>query len=152
VLLLAAAGGLRGQTFLSLGASAGSGSGCALSSGNTCTLTARVTGLTPTTVTFDFSPAVAGAQVGAPAGPDSTGLTSITYRAPVPVLTRQTVIVTATAVDGTKASQQITLVPPTTTVQVVPSATVTLSAGQTQRFTATVLGPSQSAVTWTYSP
>lgn len=151
-LLLAAAGGLHGQALVSLGASSGSGSGCALSGGGTCTLSARVTGITPATVTFDFSPRVAGDNIGAPNGPNSSGLTTIAYTAPNPVLARQTITVTATAVDGSKAQTLITLVPPTATVSLNPSATVTLAGGQTQHFTATVLGVSQTGVTWTLSP
>ena len=94
----------HGETLLSLGASSGSGSGCSLGAGGTCTLSARVTGLSPATVTFDFNPpaSVTGGTVGAPVGPNATGLTTITYTAPSPVLSRQTITVTATAVDGTR--------------------------------------------------
>src|ERR1051325_7304939 len=114
LLPVVAAGALHAQALISLGASSGSGTGCSLGNGGTCTLTARVTGITPATVRFTFIPAVDGATVGAPIGPDATGLTTITYRAPSTVLVRQTVTVTATAIgDDTKtASQQITLAPP----------------------------------------
>ncbi len=145
------AGLAQGQTLLSLGASSGSSGSCNLSGGGVCTLSARVTGLSPATVTFDFSPTVAGAVIGNPSGPNSTGLTTITYTAPNPILSRQTVTVSATASDGTRASTVITLVPPTVTVQVTP-ATVTLTAGASQHFTANVFGVSQTGVTWSISP
>jgi len=151
LLLVLAAGGLRADTLISLGASTTGGSGCALSGGATCNLSALVTGVTPATVTFDFSPTVAGAVIGTPVGPNN-GLTTITYKAPSPVAARQTITVTATAVDGTKAFATITLVPPSVTVSVTPSATVTLSPGATQHFTATVFGISQTGVTWSISP
>jgi uncharacterized protein (TIGR03437 family) len=117
-----------------------------------CTLTARVTGLLPATVTFAVSPRLPGDNFAIVSGPDGTGLTTARYTAPNPVLARQTLTVTATAVDGTRATQLITVIPPTATVQVTPSATVTLTAGQQQSFTANVLGVSQTSVTWTFSP
>jgi uncharacterized protein (TIGR03437 family) len=152
LLLLGAAATCYGQTLITLGASAGSGSGCALSAGGICTLTARVTGLPTAAVTFEVTPRVAGDSFVVVSGPNETGLTTARYTAPTPVLARQTITVTARATDGSSVAQVITLVPPTTTVQVTPSATVTLTAGQTQRFTATVFGVSQTGVTWTYSP
>src|SRR5215472_413099 len=115
LLLACAAGAIYGQTLVSLGASAGFSSGCALTGGGTCSLSARVTGNSNTSVSFQFSPTVAGAVIGPKVGPDSTGLTTITYTAPNPVSSRQTVTVTATAVDGTKAQTQITLTAPTET-------------------------------------
>ena len=149
---VSAAGALRGQTTVSLGASSnGSSAGCALSGGQTCTLTARVTGLANSAVTFTFSPTVAGVMIGTPTGPDGTGLSRITYIAPTLITSRQTVTATATAIDGAKAQTQITLVPPAITVQVNP-ATVTLTGGQTQLFTASVFGISSTGVTWSISP
>src|ERR1035438_6981519 len=85
-LLCLAAGALHGQVLVSLGAS-----GCsALQGGQTCTLTARVTGSPNTTVTFSFSPTVPGATPGLPTNPDATGLTTDTYKAPNFVTARHT--------------------------------------------------------------
>jgi uncharacterized protein (TIGR03437 family) len=152
LLLAAAAGPMQSQTLISLGATSGNSSGCSLSAGATCTLSALVTGITPATATFEFSPTVAGATVGTPSGPSSSGLTTITYKAPSPVAARQTVTVVARAADGTPSSPvTITLVPVSISVQISP-ATVTLTSGQTQHFTATVFGVSQSGVTWSYTP
>ena len=148
-LLCLAAGALHGQVLVSLGAS-----GCsALQGGQSCTLTARVTGSPNTTVTFSFSPTVPGATPGLPTNPDSTGLTTETYKAPNFVTARQTVTATATSVsDPTQAaSVLISLIPPTITIQVTPSA-VTLSNGQTQQFSALVSGVSQTGVTWSINP
>jgi uncharacterized protein (TIGR03437 family) len=149
LLLGLAAGSLRAQVLVSLGTSTNCGT---LSGAQSCTLTARVTGLSDQSVTWSFNPTVAGATLGNPVGPDSTGQTSRVYTAPNLVAARQTVTVTVTASDGaTKASAQITLVPPSVTVLVSPSS-VTLTASQTQKFSATVLGISNSAVTWSISP
>jgi uncharacterized protein (TIGR03437 family) len=140
---------LQAQALVSLGTSTSCGS---LSGAQICNLTARVTGLTDTSVTWAFSPSVAGATLGTPAGPDATGQTTRTYTAPSLVTARQTVTVSVTASDGvTRAFAQITLIPPAVTVVVSPAA-VTLTGGQTQKFTATVLGISNSAVTWSISP
>jgi uncharacterized protein (TIGR03437 family) len=115
-------------------------------------LTARVTGLTPATVTFEFTPSVSSDRLSGLTGPDSTGLTKITYTAPSPITSKQTISVTARAADGTAAVPvTITLVPVTISVTVTPS-TATLNAGQSARFTAAVLGTSQTGVTWSYSP
>jgi uncharacterized protein (TIGR03437 family) len=153
LLLVFAAGAAYGQTVVTLGASAGNTNGCALTASATCTLTARVTGLADTTVAFLFSPTPqsTGSSLGNQGAPDSTGLTTLTYKAPVTISARVTVTVTARASDGTVSnSVSITLVPPTVVVQVTP-ATATLSGGQTVRFTATV-NASQSGVTWSISP
>ena len=138
----------RATTLVSLGTSSTCGT---LTSGQVCTLTASVTGLPSAQVTFKFSPTVSGAVIGTPSGPNSSGTTTITYTAPNPVTSRQTVTATAAASDGTQASQLISLIPPSITIQVSPSS-VTLSAGQTQQFTAAVLGVSSTGVTWSLSP
>jgi uncharacterized protein (TIGR03437 family) len=149
LLLGLAAGSLRAQALVSLGTSTSCGS---LSGAQNCTLTARVTGLADQSVTWSFSPTVAGVTLGNPVGPDNTGQTTRTYTAPNLVTARQTVTATVTASDGvTRASAQITLVPPSVTVLVSPSS-VTLLAAQSQKFSATVLGISNSAVTWSISP
>src|SRR3954453_8078990 len=72
LLLFSASTVVHGQTLLSLGASSGSGSGCNLGGGGTCPLSARVTGLSPATVTFVFAPpaSVTGGTVGTPVGPN----------------------------------------------------------------------------------
>jgi len=137
----------RCATTVTLGTSSSCGT---LSSGQTCTLTAVVTGVTPATVTFSFSPIVTGATQGTPNGPNQSGTTTITYVAPSPVTAAVTVIATATASDGTKAQAEISLVPPTFTVQVSPSSVI-LTGGQSQQFTAEVFGISATGVTWSLS-
>jgi uncharacterized protein (TIGR03437 family) len=116
-------------------------------------MTARVTGAANLAVGWTFTPTVLGATVGVGTAPDPTGLSTITYKAPNFITTRQTVTVTATSVvDPTKAAvAQISLVPATVTIQVSPS-TVTLTGGKTQQFTAAVFGISQTGVTWSISP
>lgn len=77
----------------------------------------------------------------------STGL----YTAPANIQTKQTVTVTATSSDSSRAvSAVITLMPPVT-VSLNPS-TATLPAYGEQLFHATVLNSSNSAVNWSLSP
>ena len=123
-----AAAALHGQVLVSLGTSTGCGN---LQGGQTCTLTARVTGAANLAVTWSFSPAVSGASAGAGTAPDATGLSTNTYRAPSFITTRQVVTATATSVaDPSKAaSAQMTLVPIAVTIAVTP-ASVNLNAGQ----------------------
>jgi len=141
-----AAGALHGQVLVSLGASTGCGS---LQGGQTCTLTARVTGAANLAVTWSFSPSVAGAVAGTGTAPDSTGLSTNTYKAPSFITVPQTVTATATSVadPSQAASVFIGLIPVTITVTVSPAA-VSLSAGQSQAFSAAVSGTSQTGVTW----
>ena len=147
LLCLAAAG--YAQILVSLGTTTGCGS---LTGGQTCTLTAAVTGTANATVTWNFSPTVAGAVLGPVNAPNSAGQTTRTYTAPQVITQKQVVTATATASDGvTSASALITLVPPSVTVQVLPAA-VTLLAGQSQQFTASVFGVSSTGVTWSISP
>ena len=110
-----------------------------LSGGQTVQLSASLSGTTNPNVTWSLSPSV---------GSLSNGL----YQAPSTVTSQQTVKVTATAAaDSTKsASATITLMPPTN-VGVSPS-TVSLGAGQSAQFSATVGGVSSTAVSWTLSP
>ena len=141
------------EVFISVGTSAGNSSACgSLLSAQTC-VTARVSNeVSNAAVTFTFSPTVPGASVGAPHGPDASGLTWIVYSAPAVVSTRTVVVVTVTSVeDGTTATGQIALSPPSFTIVVNPS-NVTLNAGQSQAFTAQVIGVSQTGVTWSISP
>ena len=136
LLLCLAAGGAHAVVTVTLGASSGQTSGCALQASQTCSLTARVTGQTNTAaVTWSFSPVVAGAAPGTGTAPDGTGLSSNTYRAPSVTVSRATVTATATSVEDNQvsASAQITLQPVTFTIQVNP-ASVNLLAGQTQQF------------------
>jgi uncharacterized protein (TIGR03437 family) len=117
--LLAGAALLHAQTVtITLGATAASGaSGCSLTDGQVCTLTSRVTctgsgtqcaGFNPA-VTWSFSPSQVGTFIATP--PDATGLSTATYTAPNPVVSRQTVTATAAAVANTTktASTSITL-------------------------------------------
>jgi uncharacterized protein (TIGR03437 family) len=63
-------------------------------------------------------------------------------------------IVTVTAVsqaDGTKLAQALVTLVNRVTISLAPSA-VTLTANQTQQFTATVAGTNNTAVTWTLTP
>jgi len=107
VLLVLSPGYLaNAQTLISLGTSSNCG---ALNSGQTCTLTALVTGLADRSVTWNFNPAVFGSSPGNPVGPSNAGITTIAYRAPAAIAARQEVIATATAVDGASASARITL-------------------------------------------
>ena len=78
-LLSLAAGALHGQATVTLGAGTGCGS---LQAAQTCTLTARVTGVANQAVTWSFNPTVTGAVIGNGSAPDSTGLSTNTYRAP----------------------------------------------------------------------
>jgi hypothetical protein len=114
-----------------------------LSQGQSQLFTATVTGTTNTGVTWSMSP-----QLGTLSG----GL----YTAPSTITSQQTVTITATSqADTTKsASATVTLNPPATqTVAVTVSpAAVTLKAGQTQQFTATVTGTTKTAVTWSLNP
>ncbi len=146
--LCLAAGALHGQVLVTLGDNLSSSN---VSGGQTVTLTAQVTGNSNTSVTFSFSPGVSGATVGTPTV--SGAITTITYKAPSVVTSQQTVTATAISVADTTqaASVQFTLTPPAVTVVVSPS-TATLNAGQTQQFTAQVLGVSQTGVTWSISP
>ena len=147
-LLLFTAAVLPAQVLVTLGDNLSSSN---VSGGQTVTLTAQVTGASNTSVTFSFSPSVSGAAVGTPTV--NGAITTVTYKAPALVTARQTVTATATSVADTtqSASVQFTLVPPTVSVSVQPSS-VSLAAGQTQQFTAQVLGVSQTGVTWTISP
>lgn len=150
LLLFLASCALQAQVQVSLGTTTGCGS---LQGGQTCTLTARVTGASNQAVTWSFSPSVTSATVGAGSAPDATGLSTNTYKAPNFITARQVVTATATSVEdpAKSASAQISLVPVTVTIQVIPLS-VTLAGGQTQQFSATVSGTSQTTVQWSINP
>jgi uncharacterized protein (TIGR03437 family) len=86
-----------------------------LNQGQTSNIQALLSAACPSDkrVRFDFSPTVAGASIGAPTGPDSGGLSTVTYTAPATIATSSKVMVTATSLaDLTKtASTTITLAP-----------------------------------------
>jgi uncharacterized protein (TIGR03437 family) len=150
LLLVIAAGALPAQVQVSLGA----GTGCnSLQAAQTCSLSARVTGAANLAVTWSFTPQVPGAVTGSGTAPDPTGLSTNTYKAPNFITSRTIVTASATSVadPSQTASTFITLVPVTITVAVNPNA-VSLAAGQSQGFTATVSGISQTGVTWSINP
>lgn len=104
---------------------------------------ASIAGNPNTAVTWDVSCTAGGAACGTI---DTTGL----YTAPATVTNQSTVTVTATSVADTSktATATVTLVP--VSVAVTP-ATVSLSVSGTQQFSASVLGTSNTAVTWSVS-
>src|SRR6185312_3699880 len=101
--------------------------------------TASVTGNADISVTWSLSPNVGNVS--------STGL----YTAPASIASSQNVTVTATSVaDTTKsASATVTLTPVSVTLA---PATSSLGASQTQQFTPTVTGSSNTSVAWTINP
>jgi uncharacterized protein (TIGR03437 family) len=144
--LFLAAAALHAQVLVGLSTSANT-----LLGGQSATLTALVTGTTNTVVTWNRSPGVG--TLGTGSAPNAGGLSTNTYTAPTLISTAQTITITATsAADPTKiASVQIQLTPVAITVLVSPSS-VTLSAGQTEQFSATVTGVSSTGVTWSINP
>jgi hypothetical protein len=114
-----------------------------LRAGQTQQFTASVTDTGNSAVTWSLSPAAGSIS--------ASGL----YTAPSTISTQQTVAVTATSVaDPTKkATAAITLLPPAQSVTISVSPTqVSLFAGQSAQFAATVSGTTNTAVTWTRSP
>src|SRR5262249_2544643 len=100
-------------------------------------------------VTFSGSGA---ASLSSVSGPDSTGLTTAVFTAPATVNAQLQVVVVATSVaDPTKSASVTLTLQPTVSLTVNP-ATVTLSNGQTQQFTANFTGTTNSAVLWAISP
>jgi hypothetical protein len=77
----------------------------------------------------------------------ATGL----YTAPASITSSQAVTVTATGVADATKSGSATVNLSLTAVSVSPPS-ATLTAGQTQQFTATVTGTTNTAVTWSISP
>jgi hypothetical protein len=68
-----------------------------LTDGETATLKALVTGTTNTGVKWTVTPTVAGATVGPETGPDASGTSTNSYKAPAPLNTTTTVTVTVTS-------------------------------------------------------
>jgi hypothetical protein len=103
--------------------------------------TATVSGSSNTGVSWSISPLVGSIS--------SSGL----YTAPTKVKLAQTVTVTASSLaDPTKtATAPIALLTPVVSITVGP-ANASLTASQTQQFTTTVTGISQTGVSWTISP
>ena len=110
--------------------------------GQTQQLAATVINTSNTAVTWTVSPAGSGTV-------SSSGL----YTAPASIASQTTVTVTATSQANTSAtaSGTITLSPTVAVSGFTPTA-VTLYAGQTQQFSASVLNTGNTAVTWTISP
>ena len=111
-----------------------------LSGSHTQQFTATVTGTSNTAVTWSLSPAVGTLS--------SSGL----YTAPSTISSAQSVTVIATSVADTSqsASAVVNLLPPPV-VKISP-ASANLSTAQTQQFTATVTGTSNTTVKWSFSP
>ncbi len=111
-----------------------------LTAGLTQQFSATVSGSSNSAVTWSISPDVGSIF--------SSGL----YFAPNSIASRQTITVTATSVaDPTKSGTATVTLNPTVSVTVSPPSAV-LNAGQTQQFSATVSGTSNSSVTWSLSP
>jgi RHS repeat-associated protein len=112
-----------------------------LYAGQTQQFTATVTNNSNTAVTWSLSPSSVGSI-------NASGL----YTAPVTISTQQTLTITATsqASSSATATATITLYPPIA-VSSSPTA-VSLYAGQTQQFSATVANTSNTGVTWSISP
>ena len=110
-----------------------------LSASQTQQFTGTVIGGGKTAVTWSISPNVGSIS------------TSGLYTAPAFIAATQTVTITATSVaDATKtATALVTLAP--VSVSLAPS-TITLFGGQTQQFTPTVIGTTNTSVTWSINP
>jgi hypothetical protein len=110
-----------------------------LSATQTQQFTATVTGSANTGVSWSLSP-----QVGS--------ITNGLYTAPPTIATAQTVVVTATsAADPTKTATASISLTPTVSISLGPANT-SLSASQTQQFTATVTGAGNTGVSWSLNP
>jgi len=109
-----------------------------LSSGQTTQFTPSVTGTSNTSVTWTVSPAL---------GSVSSGQ----YTAPSSVANQQAVTVTATSVaDPSKSASAIVMLMPSA-VTLSPQS-ISLAAGKSVQFSASVTGPSNTAVSWSISP
>ncbi len=109
-----------------------------LDGGQTATFTPVITGISNAAVSWSFSP-----QVGT--------LNNGVYQAPALVASAQTVTITATSVSETtlKATAVVSLQPVGVTVG---PASVSLAAGKSATFAASVTGTGNSAVTWSLNP
>ena len=111
-----------------------------LTASRTQQFTATVTGTANTGVTWSLSPVVGTIS--------SIGV----YTAPASIAVAQNVTVKATSTaDPTKSDSSTISLKPTVTVTLTPSTT-SLTASQTQQYTATVGGTSNGGVTWLLSP
>jgi len=118
-------------------------SAATLSPGQTQQLTAAVTGSSNTAVTWSLSPAIGTIS--------STGL----YTAPSSLATQTTITATAASVasPGTTDTASLTLLPSAAKVTVaINPAGKNLDATQTQQFSATVTGTTNTSVAWSLSP
>ena len=108
-----------------------------LNGGQTQQFTANVTGLANTAVSWTINPPTAGFI-------SAAGL----YTAPTSITSQQMVTVTTTSqADPTRTANATIALNPPVTISAAPS-TITLSAGQTHHFQATVSGNMNTAVTW----
>ena len=102
-------------------------------------LTAVVSGTTNTAVTWSLKPAV---------GTIATAGPTAVYNAPSIIDVSQTVEVDATSMaDSTKIAKALFTLVPAVLISATPGS-ATLADGQTQQFTAQVIGTSNTAVTW----
>ena len=107
------------------------------------TFTATVSGTSNTGVTWLINPAIGGWARNA---------STFVYTAPSTAPTTQTVTITATSTaDQSKTATAVITLLQAVTVSLSPS-TVSLAPSGTQQFGATVLGASNSAVTWAINP
>jgi hypothetical protein len=119
-----------------------------VSNTDTQLFTASITGPSNTAVSWSLSGT--GCK-GSACGTLSANSLSAVYSAPVVAPSPATVSVTATSVaDPTKSASAGVIIVPTTVVIVTPTD-VSVTAGSTQQFTASVTGASNTAVAWTLS-
>ncbi len=110
-----------------------------LTSGQSATLNATVSGASNTAVNWTVSP---------PVGTVTNGV----YTAPALVTSAQTVTVTATsAADGTKSASASISLKPSVSITLTPT-TASLTGGQSTTLDATVSGTSDTGVNWSLSP
>ena len=104
LLLSLAASALHGAVIVTLSVQPNT-----LSDGQTASLKALVTGTTNAGVSWSFTPTVAGATIGPPAGPDAAGTTTNSYTAPSPLNTTTTVTVTVTSLQDPSQTDSATI-------------------------------------------
>jgi hypothetical protein len=109
-----------------------------LNRGQSATFTAKVSGTSDTTVMWSLGPRQVGRIVNG------------TYQAPTTVAAQQTVTVTATSVADPAATASATIVLKPVGLTMRPAA-VSLGAGASTTFAASVTGTSNTAVTWSLS-
>jgi len=115
-----------------------------LEASQSVTVTAMVSGLSNSGVTWSLSPAGTGSL--------STSGNTAVYVAPSSVTTPQNVEVIATSMaDPTKFAKLLVALLPTVSVTVSPQ-TVSLTPGAMHKFTSTVTGSTNTAVTWSVNP